>query len=137
MTSYLPWHIYYYYYYQLFISLHIGNYNHKKWMKTILPTTWVLSRGSTFKKCKTNIYTYTNSDIAALYIYTYITRAYSWNLGQHSILAKKGIFKKYMPKKFTNHYSIRFLSVLHQNKILHNFCKRGKHSIFKLKKGLD
>ena len=33
-------------------------------------------------------------------------------------------------------YSIPFLSVLHQNNILHNFCKRGQWSIVKCNIGL-
>ena len=62
-------------------------------------------------------------------------RAYSTNLEQNSILARKGTF---LSKKATilkkgpqnlplplHPYSIPVLTVLHQNKALHNFCKMG------------
>ena len=59
-------------------------------------------------------------------------RAYSRNLGQRSILARKD------PKNFTPApYSIPFLSVLHQNKALHNFRKRGQLSIVERNVGLE
>ena len=79
-----------------------------------------------------------------------VNREYSRNLGQRLILArrerelfmKKGHFfeKEKGPKKFTPPplpYSISFLSVLHQNKALDNFCKRGQHSIVECNIGLD
>ena len=71
-------------------------------------------------------------------------RAYSRNLGQHSILARKGnfyekghFFKKRTPKIPPTPYSISFLSVLHQNKALHNFHKRGQHLIVERNTGLE
>ena len=61
----------------------------------------------------------------------YIVGAYSRNIGQHSILARKGT------KNFTPFpYSVPFLSVLHQNKALYNFCKRGQCSIVEYNIGL-
>ena len=56
-----------------------------------------------------------------------LVRAYSRNLGQRSVLAGKVTF---FEKRATNilpiaPYSIPFLSVLHQNKALYNFLKRG------------
>ena len=61
--------------------------------------------------------------------------------GQRLILAGKGIFftKKdtFLIKKAPQPYSIPFLSVLHQNKDLYNFQKRGQHSIVKLYVGLE
>ena len=63
-----------------------------------------------------------------------ISMAYSRNLGQRSILAKKALFWKKAPRNFTSPYSIPFLSVLHQSKVLHNFQKRGQHSIVKTQK---
>ena len=73
-----------------------------------------------------------------------ITRAYSRNLGQRSILARKGTFlckkgislKKGPPKIHPSPYSIPFLSVLHQNKVLHNFRKREQRSIVERNIGL-
>ena len=41
------------------------------------------------------------------------------------MLAKMTFFRKKDPKNFTIPYSIPFLSVLHQNKVLHNFRMRG------------
>ena len=35
--------------------------------------------------------------------------------------------KKKGTKKFTTTFQTRFFSILHQNKVLHNFQKRGKH----------
>ena len=63
------------------------------------------------------------------------SRAYSRNLGQRSILARKGtffikkgtFFEKRSPK--ISPYSILFLSVLHQNKTLYNFLKKRQLSI--------
>ena len=46
-------------------------------------------------------------------------------------LEKKGT------KNFTTPYSIPFLSVLHQNKALHNFHKREQHPTVGRTKGLD
>ena len=57
--------------------------------------------------------------------------AWSRKLGQHLVLAKNGT------KNFTIPSSIPFLSVLHQNKALHNFHKRGQHPIAGDIKGLD
>ena len=45
-------------------------------------------------------------------------------------------FLKKGPKKFNPSFSILFLSVLHQNKALHNFCKRGRRSIVERSIGL-
>ena len=53
---------------------------------------------------------------------------------QRSILAKNDFFEK-GNQKFHQPYSSPFVSVLHQNKALHNFCKRGQRSIIELKKG--
>ena len=73
-------------------------------------------------------------------------RAFSRNSGQHSILArkstyydkmaffmKKSLFWKKAPLPL---YSIPFLNVLRQYKALHNFPKRGQHSIVKCNIGL-
>ena len=48
-----------------------------------------------------------------------------------SDMGQKGhfFFKKKGTKQFTTPYSIPFLSVLHQNKALHNFDERGEHPI--------
>ena len=63
------------------------------------------------------------------------------NLEKPMILVKKGTFlgkkKKRARKNFTTPYSISFLSVLHQNKALHNFHKRGQCPIAGHIKGLD
>ena len=60
------------------------------------------------------------------------------SLGQHSILARKGTFLKKGPKKFQPPpNSICFLSVLHQNKALHNFHKREQLSIVERNLGLE
>ena len=78
-----------------------------------------------------------------------ITKAYSRNLWQRSILARKGtcltgnfyekwtLFLKKGPKNFTLPYLIPFLSVLHQNKASHNFCKRRQRSIVEHNIGLE
>ena len=67
-----------------------------------------------------------------------MTRPKSRKLGKHLILAKKGTFlKKNATKTLPPHLKSPFLSVLHQNKALHNFHKRGQHSILRHKKGLD
>ena len=58
-------------------------------------------------------------------------RAYSRNLGQHPILTKKGT------KNFTTPYSIPFLSVLHENKALHNFHEWGQRATSGRIEGLD
>ena len=57
-------------------------------------------------------------------------RAYSRNLWQHPILAKKGT------KNFPTPYSIPFLSVLHENKVLHNFLEWGQRATAVRIKGL-
>ena len=56
--------------------------------------------------------------------------------GKRSILAKmvtffwkRALFLKERPQNFITPYSIPFLRVLHQIKVLHNFYKRGQHSI--------
>ena len=65
-------------------------------------------------------------------------RASSRKLGQHPILPKKGtLFEKREHRNFTTPYSIPFLNVLHQNKALHIFHKRGQHLIARCIKGLD
>ena len=50
-------------------------------------------------------------------------RGLVFNIGQ-----KGHIFEKKGTKQFTNPYSIPFQSVLHQNKALHNFHKKGAES---------
>ena len=53
-------------------------------------------------------------------------RDWSRNLGQRSVLAKKGtFFEKRAPKNSTPSIQSLFLSVLYQNKVLYNFHKRG------------
>ena len=70
--------------------------------------------------------------------FSYISGACSRNLGQHSVLAKKGTFLKKRHQKFhPTSYSIPFLSVLHQNKVLYNFHKRGQHLIVEHNIGLE
>ena len=77
-------------------------------------------------------------------------RAYSRNLGQRSILARKGTFlcfdkmaPKISPPPPPHHphppppNSIPFLSVLHQNKALYNFRKRVQYSIVECNIGLE
>ena len=67
-----------------------------------------------------------------------MTRPKSRKLGKHLILAKKGTFwKKNATKTLPPHLKSPFLSVFHQNKALHNFHKRGQHSILRHIKGLD
>ena len=68
-----------------------------------------------------------------------LVRAHSRNLGQHSILARKGILKKGHQKFYTPllPYSIPFLRVLRQNKALYNFCKRRQRSIVERNIGLE
>ena len=63
------------------------------------------------------------------YYACYCVGAYSRNSGQHSILARKGT-KNFNPFP----YSVPFLSVLHQNKALYNFHKRGQISIVECNK---
>ena len=46
-------------------------------------------------------------------------------------------FEKMVPKIFSTPYSIPFLSILHKNKALHNFHKRGQHPTVEAMKGLD
>ena len=71
-----------------------------------------------------------------LFLYLWVYRAYSRNLGQHLVLARKGTFsKKRVPE--ISPYSIPFLSVLHQNKVLHNFPKREQHPTVGCIKGID
>ena len=64
-------------------------------------------------------------------------RAQSRKLEQRPILAKKDTFFKKGTKTYTTPYSIHFLSVLHQNKGLHNFHKMGQHPIVGHMEGLD
>ena len=67
-----------------------------------------------------------------------LVRAYSRNLGQHLILARKGTFlKKGHQQLYPLPYSFPFLSVLHQNKALHNFHKREQCSIVERNTGLE
>ena len=73
-----------------------------------------------------------------------IAGAYSRNLGQPSILARKGnfyekghFFQKIPLKFHPTPYSIVFLSVLHENKALLNFGKRGQCSIAERIIGLE
>ena len=54
-----------------------------------------------------------------------------------SDISQKGLFEKKHQKKITILYSISFLSVLHQNKALHNFHKRVHRPIARCVKGLD
>ena len=68
-------------------------------------------------------------------------RAYSRNLGQRSLLARKGFFMKngtfFKKKGHYPPYSSPFLKVLHQNKALHNFRERRQRSIVKRNVGLE
>ena len=66
-------------------------------------------------------------------------REYSRNLGQRSILARKGTYllKKDHKNSPPPTHSISFLSVLHQNKALHNFPNRGQSSIVERNIGLE
>ena len=67
-----------------------------------------------------------------------IRRTYSRNLGQRSILARKGnFFEKRASEISPTPHSIPFLSVLHQNNALHNFRKRGQRLIVKRNIGLE
>ena len=51
----------------------------------------------------------------------------AFDIGQKgTFLWKRELFKKRAPKIFPTPYSTTFLSVLHQNKPLHNFRKRGQ-----------
>ena len=52
------------------------------------------------------------------------------DIGQEPFFKKKS-------KNFTTAYSFLFLSVLHQNKALHNFHKREQRPIAGYIKGLD
>ena len=62
-------------------------------------------------------------------------RAY---LGQHSNFPERALlFEKRAPKNLTPNHSIPFLSVLHQNKALHSFCKRGQRSTVNYNIGLE
>ena len=58
------------------------------------------------------------------------TRAYSRNIKRHSIFKKSTFYAKKgdQPLPYPP-YSIPFLSVLHQNKALHNFRKSEQYSI--------
>ena len=68
----------------------------------------------------------------------FLSRAYSRNLGQRLVLARKGTFFNKRPQKFhPAPYSIPFLSALHQNKVLHNFRRRGQRSILECNIGLE
>ena len=69
-----------------------------------------------------------------------------FDIGQEGhFFMKKGTFLKKKHKKFHASrpprppppYSIPFLSVLHQNKALHNFHKRGQRSIVERNIGLE
>ena len=69
---------------------------------------------------------------------------YFRNSRQRSILAIKGtlyekrhFFEKGAQKISPPPYSITLISVLHENKALHNFCKRGQHSIVECNIGLE
>ena len=69
-----------------------------------------------------------------------INRAYSINLGQHSILPERAHFyekRHFFEKSPPPPYSIPFKEVLYQNKTLHNFPKRGQHLIVKRNIGLE
>ena len=64
------------------------------------------------------------------------------NLGSFQYLPKLHFFvivffSKKGTRNFTTPYSIPFLSVLHQNKALHNFHKRGQRATAGRIKGLD
>ena len=61
------------------------------------------------------------------------------NLGQHSILSRKGTFyeKKKDPNPTPHPFSIPFLKALHQNKVFHDFPKTGHRSIVKRNTGLE
>ena len=71
-------------------------------------------------------------------------RAYSKNLGQRFDIGQKGhfftikghFFWKKGPKN-PPPYSTPFLSILHQNKALHNCCKRGQRSIVERTIGIE
>ena len=52
-------------------------------------------------------------------------------------LSERALFYEKGHQKFHPSYSIPFLSVLHQNKALYNFHKRGKYSGVKLNIGLE
>ena len=56
-----------------------------------------------------------------------LVRAYSRNLGQRSILTRKGIFFEKKAAKVLPPYSIPFLNVLHRSKT-YNFRKMGQRS---------
>ena len=62
---------------------------------------------------------------------TYLNRAYSKNLEQHSI------FYPLPPPSPPSFFSIPFLSVLDRNKVLQNFRKREQRLIVERNKGLD
>ena len=66
-------------------------------------------------------------------------RTYSRNLGQHSILARKALFyeKRALFLKKGPPNAILFLGVLHQNKALHNFHKKGQASMVECNIGLE
>ena len=57
-----------------------------------------------------------------------LLRAYSRNLGQRSILSRKGTFLKKGHQKFC---------VLHRNKALYNFREKGQRSIVERDIGLE
>ena len=55
----------------------------------------------------------------------------------HFFMKKRALFLKKGPQKFQPPLSIPFLSVLHQNKAFHIFCKSRQHSIVKHNIGLE
>ena len=67
------------------------------------------------------------------------TRVLARKLGKHPILAKKVQFleKKVGLKYFTISYSMPLLSILHQNKALHTFHKKGQYQIARHIKSLE
>ena len=73
-----------------------------------------------------------------------LVRAYSRDLGQHSISTRKGtFFWKKGTKNFTSPfphpppYSVSLLSVLHRKKAFYNSCKRRQRSIVEHNIGLE
>ena len=72
------------------------------------------------------------------FIFYPLFRVLSRKLVQCLILFKKGTsFLKKGNKNFTTPCSVPFLSVLHQNKALYNFRKRGQRSIAERINSLD
>ena len=64
------------------------------------------------------------------------SRALSPNLGQRSILGKKGSFGKKGPRKF-HHPLLNLFSKFFLSNVLHIFCKSGQNSIVECRKGLE